>query len=593
MLNFPQPDVEQFFQTFGIQTFTVSPDESQLVFSTNLNGKYNLWAMDLPNTFPYPLSFHDQSCKSLVYDKKGDFILAVIDQDGDENDQIYALPPQGGSLLPIRKMEGARHQFPFLSKDGERLYYTSNKENQTFLNSYVYDLKNEQEEVVVEGKDGMTILFDTSPNEDSFLFLKALSNTYGLVYVKQGDEEILLTPATEPEHTVSDALFVSENEIYFVTNYDGDFSYLAKFDLETREFQKVLELEKEEFTQMKYDKSTGSLYLVSRKGVQDYLYSFNLSEGELEKLDIPVKVITQIVVAESGNVYISGNSSTVPENIYKKTNKGWASLTKYGVPGVKEEDLVVPKVVTYKSFDDLPIEAQLYLPKPDKNNGHVIFWPHGGPQSAERASFRALFSFLVHRGYTLFAPNFRGSTGYGLAFTKMVEGDWGHGPRLDNVAGLEWLIDQGYASRDKIFLMGGSYGGYMALLLHGRHPEYFKAVVDVFGPCNLFSFVDSVPEHWKPSMVKWVGDPVKDKAKFEEDSPITYLDSMTKPMLVIQGAKDPRVVKAESDTVVEALKEKGRDVEYIVLEDEGHGFSKKQNEIYVYKKVLEFFERHL
>ena len=159
--------------------------------------------------------------------------------------------------------------------------------------------------------------------------------------------------------------------------------------------------------------------------------------------------------------------------------------------------------------------------------------------------------------------------------------------------GLEWLIKEGYADRDKIILLGGSYGGYMSLLLHGRHAEYFKAVVDIFGPSNLFSFVESVPEFWKPFMVQWVGDPVKDKDKFIEDSPITYLDGMTKPMLVIQGANDPRVVQKESDQIVAALKDKGREVEYIVLEDEGHGFSKKQNEIFVYSKMLDFLDRFI
>ncbi|GAE45370.1 acylamino-acid-releasing enzyme [Mesobacillus boroniphilus JCM 21738] len=139
--------------------------------------------------------------------------------------------------------------------------------------------------------------------------------------------------------------------------------------------------------------------------------------------------------------------------------------------------------------------------------------------------------------------------------------------------------------------MGGSFGGYMALLLHGRHPEYFKAVVDIFGPSNLFSFIDSVPEHWKPIMNQWVGDPVKDFDKLTEYSPITYLDTMTKPMLIIQGANDPRVVKQESDQIVKALQEKGRDVKYLVLEDEGHGFSKKENEILVNRTILEFFDQ--
>jgi dipeptidyl aminopeptidase/acylaminoacyl peptidase len=133
----------------------------------------------------------------------------------------------------------------------------------------------------------------------------------------------------------------------------------------------------------------------------------------------------------------------------------------------------------------------------------------------------------------------------------------------------------------------------MALLLHGRHPEYFKAVIDIFGVSNLFSFIDSVPDHWKPVMKQWVGDPVEDKERLTVDSPTTYLDTMTKPMLIIQGANDPRVVQKESDQIVEALKEKGRKVEYLVLDDEGHGFSKKENDIKVFQAILTFLDSHL
>ncbi|MGR9047376.1 S9 family peptidase [Halobacillus faecis] len=592
MLEFPKPDVEQFFQTYGIETFAVSPDESQLVFSTNLNGKYNLWAMDLPNAFPYPLTFHNQSCQYITYDPTGKFVIAVVDEDGDENGQIYAIPPEGGPFQTVREKEGAQHIHPFLSEDGKQLYYTSTKDDETFMKGYRYNLETEEEEVIVHGEDAMTILIDKSPKEKSFLYMKAFSNTYRLFYVRIGDKHLLLTPSAEPQHTVSEAVFVSEKEIYLLTNYESDFSYLARFDLHTKTFEKVAQVEAEEFMQMKYDQTTNSLYIVSEKGVRDHLYRYKLEEKQLEELTSPVGVIDQLVIAESGNVYLRGDSATVPANIYKQTEKDWEPLTKYGVPGVNDKHLITPDYVTYESFDGLEIEALLFRPKPDRDNGHMILWPHGGPQVAERDSFRSLFLFLVHEGYSLFAPNFRGSTGYGQTFAKMIEGDWGHAPRLDNVAGLDWLIDEGYATKDQILLMGGSYGGYMALLLHGRHPEYFKAVVDIFGPCNLFSFIDSVPEHWKQAIAQFVGDPEKDKEKLQEDSPINYLDSMTKPMLVIQGAKDPRVVKAESDQVVEALKEKSRNVEYIVLEDEGHGFSKKENEIFVYRKVLDFLQRH-
>ncbi|RPF51040.1 S9 family peptidase [Aquisalibacillus elongatus] len=592
-MQFKKPNVEQFFQTYGIQSFAVSPDESQLAFSTNLNGQYNLWAMDLPNTFPYPLTFHNQSTGSLQYDQNSEYLLLASDNDGDENTQLYAIPPQGGELKTIRTSEGHRHMLPLLSKDGKKVYYTSNKEAQTFLKSYVYDIENDQEEVFLEGDGAPTYLAKKNSEETAFVYLKMFANTSQLAYALYKGEHHRLTPETDDQHTFGGLDFASETEIYFTTTYNSDFAYLAKYDLETKEFEKVKELEKEAFTDVKYDQSSNSLYLVGEKGVVDSFYRYDLENGTLEKIETPTSIIEDVKVTKSGNVYLLGRSATVPFNIYKYSNNKWEQLTNYGVPGVSKDEMVEPEVVTYPSYDGTEIEAMFFRAKPENDNGHVILWPHGGPQAAERSFFRALFQFLIYQGYSIFTPNFRGSTGYGLKFTKVIEGDWGYGPRIDNVEGLEWLIKNGYADRDKILLMGGSYGGYMALLLHGRHPEYFKAVVDIFGVSNLFSFVETVPEHWKPMMKQWVGDPEKDREKFEEDSPITYLDSMKKPMLVIQGAKDPRVVKAESDQIVEALQKQGTEVEYLVLDDEGHGFSKKENEIKVYKKVLEFFEQYV
>jgi dipeptidyl aminopeptidase/acylaminoacyl peptidase len=314
----------------------------------------------------------------------------------------------------------------------------------------------------------------------------------------------------------------------------------------------------------------------------------------LSPVPTPIDVIEQLTVAESGNVYILGRSATTPFNIYRRqaNNTTWEALTSNRVLGITEDQMVDPEVVYYRSYDGLEIEALLFRAHPEQANGYTIFWPHGGPQSAERKFYRALFQCLLNRGYHIFAPNFRGSTGYGSTFTKMVEGDWGEGPRLDCVYGIEWLIEQGISSKEKLFVMGGSFGGYMTLLLAGRHPEYFRAAVDIFGPSNLFTFINSVPEHWKPLMKRWLGDPEKDKERLEKDSPLTYLEQMNKPMLVVQGANDPRVVKEESDQIVEALTKRGVEVEYLVLEDEGHGFSKKANEIKVYKRVLDFLSKH-
>jgi len=174
-----------------------------------------------------------------------------------------------------------------------------------------------------------------------------------------------------------------------------------------------------------------------------------------------------------------------------------------------------------------------------------------------------------------------------------VNKDWGGGPRLDIISGMEWLNQEGKSEPGKWFCIGGSYGGYMTLLLHGRHADLFKAFVDQFGPSNLFTTIETAPEHWKAADAELIGDAEKDKEKLIEDSPITYLDAMSKPMLVVQGVNDPRVVKIESDVIVEALRSKGQDVEYLVLEDEGHGYSKTENAIKVYSTIVDFLAKYL
>ncbi len=594
MLKFPKPTVEQFFRTYVISDFAVSEDEKRLVFNTNLNGKMNLWAMDLPDNFPYLFAQKDQSTNFIKFDPKGRYVLAGYDDDGDENYQIYAIPSEGG--MPQELITGdpsEKFYFAHLSDDGKRIYYITSEGNPNFLNTRVRNLEDNSDTLIHVGEIGPTYLAAVSEKEDVFVYMRLLANTYIQLFVKDQDRTIYLTPDAEKVHVASNPIFIGEKEIYFTTNYEQEYSYIAKYNLDSNQFEKVLSIENESIEQLKYDKKHHLLYFATEKGVEDVLYRYDLNEGKLEKLSAPVDVFEKLVVTKKGNLYLLGRSATVPFNLFKSTDgSNWESLTNNRVLGVSKEQMVEPEVVKYQSFDGMEIEALLFKAKPENDNGYTIFWPHGGPQASERKMFRAMFQSALNRGYSIFAPNFRGSTGYGSSFVKLVEQDWGHGPRLDCVAGIEWLFENNITDQNKLFLVGGSYGGYMALLLHGRHPEYFKAVVDIFGPSNLFTFVNSVPPHWKPMMERWVGDPERDKERFIKDSPITYLDSMIKPMLVIQGAKDPRVVKEESDQIVAKLREKGREVEYLVLEDEGHGFSKKENEIKVYNTIFDFLERH-
>ncbi|WP_027964601.1 S9 family peptidase [Halalkalibacillus halophilus] len=594
MLTFPKPTVEQFFRSYVISNFTVSPDEDQLLFTSNLNGKVNVWGMDLPDQFPYLFAHQDESVDFLKFDPKKRYVLAGYDSDGDENYQIYAIAPEGGLPKPLITGEASEKYFySHLTEDGERLYYMTSEDNPSYLNTRMRNLSNGEDLLINEGKESPTYLTAVSDDEQSFSFIKMFANTYVLGFVKANGEEHYLTPDPEQAHVCFEATFIDNETVYFVTDFDSDYRYLASYNINTKAFEKLLEIDQESITSLTYDKEHKQLYLVTEKGVEDHFYVCDLKGENLKSIETPVDVIEKVQVAKSGNVYILGRSAILPHNLFKYDSKGnWNQLTNNSVLGVTKEEMVDPEVVTYISYDGTEIESLLFRAHAENSNGYTIFWPHGGPQASERKFYRAMFQCLLNRGYNIFCPNFRGSTGYGSDFVKLVEQDWGEGPRLDCLEGIQWLFDQGISSPEKLFLIGGSYGGYMALLLHGRHPEYFKAVVDIFGVSDLFTFVNSVPEHWKPIMKRWLGDPEADRARFEKDSPVTYLDGMKKPMLVIQGAKDPRVVKEESDQIVEKLRNEGRDVDYLVLDDEGHGFSKKENEINVYQTMLKFLEKH-
>ncbi|MEK5060609.1 S9 family peptidase [Paenibacillus sp. FSL H7-0326] len=594
MINFPVPDVAQFFQTSVIRYFTVTKDESRLLFNSNLNGQPNLWAMDLPGGFPYPLTYENQSGSFIKTDPNGEFILADFDKDGDENLHLYLLKPSGGK--PVKIVPGeADDKFYFvkLSKDGKRIYYDTSKDNPVYLNSRCLDLESGQDELLHEGADRPTYLAAISPDEKRRAYLKMFSNTHqSLLIQSNGETEVKYVFPEDEVQVIRSVTFIDDDTLLFVTNQGKEFSYAAEYNISRGEVRTVQAFDQEEVGAIEWHKESQTLYLVTSVGIENRMYAVPYGEEGYTSVPLPVDFVEQISVAESGNVYILGRGAVKPFNIYRHVNGEWEQLTNNVVVGLTEEDLCYPDVVSYTSFDGMEIEALLFKAKPETANGYTVFWPHGGPQASEGKFFRPMFQFLLARGYNIFAPNFRGSAGYGATFIKLVEGDWGEGPRLDCVAGIEWLFEQGISSPDRLFIVGGSYGGYMTLLLAGRHPELFRAAVDIFGPSNLFTFIESVPDSWKPMMEQWLGDPVKDRERLIKDSPITYLKQMVKPMLVIQGANDPRVVQAESDQIVAALQEQGTEVEYIVLEDEGHGFSRKANEILVYTAMADFLDKH-
>src|SRR5690606_30589604 len=259
-----------------------------------------------------------------------------------------------------------------------------------------------------------------------------------------------------------------------------------------------------------------------------------------------------------------------------------------------EADMTRPELIRYPSFDR-EIPAFLYRPTGGAGKLPVLLSIHGGPEAQERPQYlyAGFYQYLASRGIAVLAPNIRGSTGYGKSYQKLIHRDFGGDELRDLEHAAKWLQAQEWVDPARIGVFGGSFGGFATLSCVSRLPEYWACGVDIVGPSNLITFAQSVPPTWRDFMAEWVGDPERDAELLRERSPITYVDQIRAPLLVIQGAKDPRVHRNESEQMVARLRELGREVEYLLFEDEGHGFTKRANNLKAFRAAAEFFERKL
>lgn len=307
---------------------------------------------------------------------------------------------------------------------------------------------------------------------------------------------------------------------------------------------------------------------------------------------------------ESGRIAVSFCTATTPTQLYLLApgpESRPQRRTRERPLGLAPELLSAGEDASFVSHDGLRVSARLYLPSPQlgyEGPRPLVAYVHGGPQSQERPNFAwfsmPLIQILTLEGFAVFVPNARGSTGYGLAYAKRVDRDWGGLDRLDHVHALtEVLPRDGRLDLSRAGVVGRSYGGYMTLMLASRHPELWRAAVDMFGPYDLLTFMERIPETWKPYFALAVGDPERDRDFLVERSPRTWIRDLACPLLVIQGRNDPRVVERESRDLVEELRGLGRTVEYLVFEDEGHDVLKLANRIRCYETIVRFFAEHL
>ncbi|MEZ5424947.1 MAG: S9 family peptidase [Pyrinomonadaceae bacterium] len=573
-----------------------SPDGSLIGHITNTTGQYNLWTVSSRGGFARQLtSYTDNTVRDFGWSPDGRRIALQVDQDGDEFHQIYLLPERGGWAESLTAKMDAQHYLAEFSPCGTRLAYAANDRDPMDMDVVIRDLgTGETIRPLAEGNRFFPISF--SPDGLYLLVLDFRGNT---------DQRIKILDIATGESrdaTPDEGVFLPEtwapdgSGFYLRTSFGKEFLGLAFYDLADGNWH-WLETPERDIEKVSVSDSGVLVWSVNDNGASKLGGRDLRSNEDLEMPDLPLGVIGGMDISPDGTrLALTLARPTKAANLYEIEIKSGEikPLSQSMLGGIAPGEMIEPEAVHFPTFDDRKIPAWLYLPA-GEGPFPVVLSIHGGPEAQERTqyNYNGMYQYLLSRGFAVLAPNIRGSTGYGLSYQKLIHRDWGGDELRDIEAAARFLRSLDWIDADRIAVFGGSFGGFAVLSALTRLPEYWACGVDIVGPSNLVSFAASVPPHWRPTIKNLVGDPEEDLQMLTERSPITYVDQIRAPLLVIQGAKDPRVVQAESDQMVGRIRENGGTVEYYIDKTEGHGATRRENSIKWIEIVVNFLEAQL
>ncbi len=593
--------ISQMMDNESIAGGSFSPDKSKLLVSSNRSGIFNMYTVPTTGGDMMPVTQSDSSSVfAISYFPKDERMLFRMDNNGDEIYHIFVRDTDG-SFKDLTPDEGARSLFYQWSKDKNAFFYGSNKRDSRFMDLYKMDLGSLTSQLVYQNNDGYDIGV-VSPDEKYLALSKSINTNDSDLYLFNLDSDELKKINKDQSGNFPQDFAPDGSAFYYTTDDGSEFSYVMKYNLANDSYEKAI--------QRDWD-VTGSYF--TQNGTYQVTYINEDAKNTIEVMDAASGENIELPTVENMEItsvsfsddettmrFYAGGSHT-PSNlyVYDLENKEQKKLTNVLNPEVQAQDLVKAKVVRYKSFDGVEIPAIYYAPHQAtaENPVPALVWVHGGPGGQSRQNFSSFIQYLVNHGYAILAVNNRGSSGYGKTFYQMDDLNHGDKDLKDCVEGKNWLAQQAEIDSDKIGIIGGSYGGYMTMAALTYTPEEFDVGVNLFGVTNWMRTLKSIPPWWesfKDALYKELGDPYSaDSVRLKRISPLFHTDKVTKPLIVLQGAQDPRVLQAESDEIVAGVRKNGIPVEYVLFEDEGHGFVKKENQITAYSKILEFLNEYL
>ena len=598
---------EAFFETtsfFAASSagLAFSPDGSAILVSSDESGVFNAYSVDIASGNRAQLTTSTASATyGLSFFPSDGRLVYTADNGGDELNHVW-VREEDGSVRDLTASENTKASFYGWSADGAEFFVATNERDAKAFDLHAYKTDGYERRMVFENADALQI--SAISRDGKWLALtkprtSADSDVY-LADLAEGDAPKLIT---EHEGNIAYGVYdftPDSKSLILATDEHGEFNQGWAYDLESG-------------TMAEYASADWDVSFVGFSQTGRYKY-VGVNEDASTKITITDMETGATVAmpalpagniqntrfsADDGKLSFLLNGDTSPSDLYVMDMGGDAKrLTSALNPAINQADLVEATVVRYPSFDGTLIPSILYKPKGASAEMKVpaLVLVHGGPGGQTRRGYRAMVQHLVNHGYAVLGANNRGSSGYGKTFFHMDDKAHGEGDLQDIVMGRKYLEGLTWVDGEKVGIIGGSYGGFMVAAALAFEPDAFNVGVDIFGVTNWVRTLKSIPPWWesfKESLYDEMGDPATDEERHRRISPLFHASGITKPLLVIQGANDPRVLQVESDELVAAVKANGVPVEYVVFPDEGHGFRRKANRITASDAYVNFLDQYL
>ncbi|MFD1587006.1 S9 family peptidase [Halorientalis brevis] len=596
-------DLERYLNIRSAYGASVGP-VGTLAFLMDTTGTPQIWTLDEPGAWPEQRTFDDERVTFCSWSPERRELAFGMDEGGDEFTQLFRLDADDGTIHPLTDVPDAIHYWGGWSHDGEQFAFAANRRDESVFDVYVQDRDEcgDEADLIYEG-DGWLAVAGWSPDDDRLIVSEHHSSFDKDLYVldvKSG-ERTHITPHDGDVRYNSPSWGPDGDAVYCCTDRDTDTLYLGRIDLDSHEIETVESGDEWNVDGIALDDETGR-FAYSRN-VDGYT---ELTIGELTgpteyetrpTPDLPDGTAGGVSFDPDAETFaLSASSRTTNTNVHVVDFETGETTrwTRASTAGIPPSSFRGPELVHVESFDGREIPAYFTLPA-DAPAGEtpVIVDVHGGPESQRRPSFSGLTQYLLSRGYAVFEPNVRGSTGYGKAYTHLDDVR----QRMDSVkdlkAGVDWLHDHPRVDPDRIVAKGGSYGGFMVLAALTEYPDLWAAGVDVVGIANFVTFLENTGAWRREHREAEYGSLEDDREFLESISPLTHADEIEAPLFVLHGANDPRVPVGEAEQIAEEVEAQGIPVEKLIFEDEGHGISKRENQIDAYTAVVDFLDEHV